>query len=109
MLMKIRKGDTVVVIAGRDKGKKSEVIRVDRKAEKAVVKGINLVKKAVRRSQDHPNGGFVEVETFIHASNLMLFCPKCNKGVRVKVVVDKDGSKYRACKKCGYKFEETRS
>lgn len=106
--MKIRKGDTVVVIAGRDKGKKSEVVRVDRKKEKAIVKGINLVKKAVRRSQEHPSGGFVEIEAFIHASNLMLFCPKCNKGVRVKMVIEKD-TKYRACKKCGYKFEETRS
>lgn len=106
--MKIRKGDTVVVIAGRDKGKKSEVIRVDHKAEKAIVKGIHLVKKAIRRSQEHPSGGFVEVETFIHASNLMLFCPKCNKGRRVQIVIEKD-KKYRACKKCGYKFEETRS
>ncbi|MGC8764629.1 MAG: 50S ribosomal protein L24 [Brevinematia bacterium] len=103
-MQKIRKGDNVVVIAGRDKGKKGEVLHTFPLANKAIVKGINIVKKSVKKSKEHPQGGFAEVETPIHISNLMLFCPKCGKGVRTGVLIS-GNSKVRVCKKCGYKFE----
>ncbi|MEJ5283828.1 MAG: 50S ribosomal protein L24 [Brevinematia bacterium] len=103
-MQKIKKGDNVVVIAGKDKGKKGEVLKCFPQIDKAIVKGVNLVRKAIKKSKEHPNGGFVEIEKPIHVSNLMLFCPKCGKGVRVGIALDKD-KKVRVCKKCGNKFE----
>jgi large subunit ribosomal protein L24 len=101
---KIRKGDQVVVIAGRDKGKKGEVIQVSKKG--AMVKGISLVKKSVKKDpKKHPAGGYIEIDAPVNSSNLMLFCPKCNKPVRTGIVVDKNGKKTRACKKCQNIFE----
>jgi len=103
-MLKIKKGDQVVVISGRDKGKKGEVIKNFKLLGKVVVKGINVVKKTIKKSKENPHGGFIEVETPIHVSNLMLFCPKCGKGTRVGVSIEKK-SKFRICKKCGNKFE----
>ncbi len=100
---RIRKGDQVVVIAGKDKNKKGEVLQITRKG--ILVKGVNLIKKSVKKSNDHPSGGFVELEAPIHASNLMLFCPKCGKGVRVGFILLENGEKSRVCKKCQHKFE----
>lgn len=102
---KIKKGDQVIVIAGRDKGKKGEVIKVASKKGSLIVKGVNLVKKAVKKSKEKPAGGIIELEALLHGSNAMLLCPKCGKGVRVKIDVLKDGKKIRVCKKCGHKFE----
>lgn len=105
---RLRKGDQVVVIAGKDKGKKGEIIQSLSSSDKLLVKGLNLVKKSVKKSKEKPNGGFVEVEAPIHASNAMLVCPKCGKGVRVGVKIGKNGEKVRICKKCDHKFEESR-
>ncbi len=103
-MQKIKKGDQVIVIAGKDKGKKGEVLVSFPSINKAVVKGINIVKKTVKKSKQHQQGGFVEVEAPIHISNLMLFCPKCGRGVRTRVLLG-DNLKVRVCKKCGNKFE----
>ncbi len=101
---KIRKGDQVVVLSGRDKGKKGEVIQVNKKG--AMVKGVFLVKKSVKKDpKKHPAGGFIEIEAPVNPSNLMVFCPKCGKAVRVGFKVEKDGVKSRVCKKCQHKFE----
>jgi len=100
---KIRKGDQVVVIAGRDKGKKGEILQVTRKG--VLVKGVSLVKKSIKKSKEHPSGGFAELEAPIHGSNLMLFCPKCGRGVRVGFAILENGEKVRVCKRCKHKFE----
>ena len=102
---KIKKGDQVQIIAGKDKGKKGEVIRSIPKKDRIVVKGVNVVKKSVKKSKENSAGGYIEVEAAMHASNMMLFCPKCNKGVRVGIVLSDKGDKNRVCKKCGHKFE----
>ncbi len=101
---KIRKGDQVVVLSGRDKGKKGEVIQVSPKG--AMVKGINLVKKSVKKDpKKHPAGGFIEVEAPLRPSTLMVFCPMCGKAVRVGFLAGEKGKKVRVCKKCQHKFE----
>jgi len=104
---KIRKGDQVIVIAGRDKGKKGEVITSLPKKNKLLVKGINIVKKTIKKSKEYPNGAIIDTESPIDVSNVMLICPKCNRPTRVGFVYDDDGKKYRICKKkdCRQKFE----
>lgn len=103
-MQRVKKGDNVIVIAGKDKGKKGEVLVSFPREQRVVVKGINLVKKSVKKTKEHPQGGFVEIEAPIHVSNVMPFCPKCSKGVRIGYVIQ-DGVKKRVCKKCGHKFD----
>lgn len=95
---KIRKGDNVIVIAGKDKGKKGEVIRVMIGQSRVVVKGINLVKKAIKKSKEHPNGAIMDIESPIHISNVQVAHPKTGKGIRVGYTTDKDGTKKRVSK-----------
>lgn len=95
MGMGIRKGDRVVVTAGRDKGKAGKVIYVYPRKARALVEGINMVKKHVRRSQKNPQGGIVSQELPIHVSNLNLICPVSGKSTRMKTLVSEDGSKQR--------------
>ncbi len=102
---KIKKGDQVAVISGRDKGKKGEILSVSNKKNGLIVKGVNLVKKSVKKSKEKPSGGFIEVEALINKSNVMMICPKCGKGVRIGAYTDEKGAIKRFCKKCGYKFE----
>ena len=104
---KIKKGDTVIVISGDDKGTKGEVKAIQPKAFKVVVKGINLIKKTIKKSKEYPNGGFMETEAPINLSNVQLLCPKTGKGVRVGFENDKDGKKIRVARKADldYKFE----
>ncbi len=97
----IRKNDNVVVIAGKEKGKKGKVLSVLVGRNRALVEKLNIVKRAQRPTQKMPKGGIVEKEASIHLSNLMLFCSKCNKGVRSGVKIAKEGKKTRICKKCG--------
>ena len=100
-MIKIRKNDQVQVITGKDKGKKGKVLHVFPKLNRALVENINVIKKAQRKTQDNQKGGIVEVEAMIAVSNLMLVCKQCNKPVRTKIAVLKDGTKYRECKQCG--------
>ena len=99
--MHIKKNDTVVVTAGRDKGKKARVLMVFPLKSKALVEGVNYVKKHERKSQKNQQGGIVQREMPIHLSNLSLSCPKCGKEVRTAVREMADGAKSRFCKKCG--------
>ncbi len=114
--MNIRKGDKVEVISGDDSGSQGEVQRVVRakwgkgrkagqrkaSADRVVVAGINLVKKHQRRTGNvNTQFGIIEREAPIHVSNVMLVCPKCGKPTRVGHVIHADGSRSRACKKCG--------
>jgi large subunit ribosomal protein L24 len=111
MAAKIKKGDTVVVMRGKEKGKTGEVIRVLREKNRVVVKDVNLVKKHVKEIPNVREGGIYEFEAPIHISNVMLVCPKCGKPTRVgfRVVQERDTlRKYRFCKKCGENIDLVR-
>lgn len=97
---KIHKGDSVQVLAGKDKGKTGTVSRVVTAKDAVIVSGVNIVKKTIRRRSQQEQGGIAEVEAPIHVSNVALVCKKCGKPVKVgyKVVGDK---KVRVCRKCG--------
>lgn len=100
---RIKKDDIVVAVAGRDKGKTGKVLAVDAKKGVAFVEGLNLVKKAVRKSEAAPNGGFVDKPAPIAVSNLMLWDAKAKKGVRVSFVREGDRS-VRVAKGTGTRF-----
>ena len=102
--MKLRKGDTVKVLSGNDKGKTGEVLEVIPKTEKIIVKGINIRKKSVKPRRQGEQGGIIPSEASIHSSKVALVCPKCGKATRVGYLVEKD-EKVRVCKKCGAKIK----
>lgn len=97
-MLKIKKGDNVEVIAGKDKGKNGEVVSVIPSEEKVVVKGVNVVTKHVKPKQSGAKGERIQVESPIHISNVMVVCPELKKKTRVGFVI-KDGSKVRISKK----------
>lgn len=99
-MMKIKKGDKVKVIAGKDIGKGGEVEKVLRRENKAVVAGVNLLKKHLKRRGEKEPGGIVSVAAPLHLSNLMLICPKCRKPARVSYEIKKNGRKVRICRRC---------
>jgi len=122
--LSLRKDDMVQVIAGRDKGKTGKVLKVNGKSLRVTVEKVNLVKRHSKPTQKNPQGGILEKETPIHYSNVLLMCPKCNKGVRhgvkfveasAKKAKTKKGEKaaadqartvkIRVCKKCGESLE----
>ena len=98
--MKIKKGDTVQVLSGNDKGKTGEVLEINAKASKVVVKGANIRKKHVKPRKQGEEGGIISVEVAIPSSKVNVVCPKCGKATRIGYSV-KDGKKVRVCKKCG--------
>jgi len=98
--MHIRTNDIVEVIAGDDKDVKGKVLHIDREAGRITVEGVNRVYKHVRRSQRNPQGGRLSKEMPVQISNVLLVCPKCNKGVRTGVKVLENGTKQRVCRKC---------
>lgn len=100
-MLRIRRDDQVVVMAGKDKGKTGKVVRVFPKDAKAIVEKINVVKKAVKKSDIYPQGGYIEVEKPVSLSNLMIVDKKDNKPTRFMAKVLKDGSKVRVAKKSG--------
>ena len=95
----VRKGDEVIVVAGKDKGKRGKVLFVDRKKNRVKVEKIALIKRHVKPSQKNPQGGIVEKEASIHLSNLMLVCPKTGKPTRIGTRVLEDGKRVRYSKK----------
>lgn len=99
--MKIKKGDTIMVIAGKDLGKKGKVLRVMPDQNKVVVEGINQVKKHQKPNRSLPQGGILKVESPLDVSNVMLLCNKCNKPTRVGKSILDNGDKVRVCKNCG--------
>lgn len=98
-MLRIKKNDQVMVIAGKDKGKTGKVLQVLLEQQRAVVEHINLVKKAQRKTQQNQQGGFVNIEAPIHMSNIMLVDKKTNKPTRFGVSILKDGSRVRVSKK----------
>lgn len=104
--LKIKKGDTVLVIAGKDKGKTGKVERALPKINKLIVSGVNILKKAVRPSKKNPHGGIIQFPAPISISNVMLLCPRCNKPTRVGYKVLENKKKLRICKKCKESVEQ---
>jgi len=97
--MKIRKNDSVVVIAGNDRGKIGKVLKVFRKDSKVIVEGINVRKRHTKPNQTNPQGGILEKEMPVHVSNILLVDPKTNAGTRLGsqiILDDKTGKKKRA-------------
>ena len=102
--MKIKKGDTVQVLSGNDKGKTGEVLEIIPKTSRVIVKDVNIRKKHVKPKKQGEEGGIISVECSIHSSKVNVVCPKCNKATRVGIV--KEGKeKMRVCKKCGAKLK----
>jgi large subunit ribosomal protein L24 len=105
--MHLRKGDTVQVTAGDDKGKRGSIITIDRGNGKVVIQGVNRVFKHVKRGHPKsPQGGRLNVEMPIDASNVMLICPETNKPTRVGVTVNDDGSKDLIAKPSGARMRQ---
>jgi len=98
-MQRIRRDDTVLVIAGRDRGKTGTVRRVLPKEDRVVVQGVNVVKKHVRARPNRP-GGIIEMEMPIHISNVMPLCPHCKRPTRVGYRRRPDGVKVRVCRRC---------
>lgn len=108
-MQRIKKGDTVEIIAGKDKGERGEVVSVIPKKDRVIVQGVNIMK---RHQKARPTGGgqqvpaqILEFEAPLHLSNAMLVCPSCHDAVRVGFREKDDGYKVRVCRKCGKDIE----
>lgn len=97
----VRRGDTVEVDAGRDRGKRGKVLRVVGKKDRVVVEGVNFVKRHTRPGAKNRQGGIVEKEMPIHVSNARLVCPRCDKATRVGHQRNPELGSVRVCRKCG--------
>ncbi len=104
-MRRIRKNDTVIIIAGKDKGKTGKVIRVLKEKNAVIVEQANLVKKHQRPTQENRTGGIVDIEAPIDVSNVLLLDGKTNKGTRFKVISGKHGDKVRQATKSGTVFD----
>ena len=103
--LNVKKGDTVLVIAGKDKNKRAKVLAVSPKAEKVVVEGVNVVSKCKKARTAQDKSEIIKIEAPINASNVMVVCPKCEKATRV-AHAELDGKKVRICKKCGASLDK---
>ncbi len=99
-MLKIKRDDIIQVIKGKDTGKKGKVLEISSDEKRALVEGINLVKKHKRKTQQEQQGGIVSIESPIAVSNLMFLCKHCNRPVRIGFIILKDGTKSRFCKAC---------
>jgi large subunit ribosomal protein L24 len=97
---KLIKGDMVIINSGSEKGKKGEILSVDRKNEKVLVKGINIRTKHVKAKKQGQESGIIQRECSIHMSKANFYCEKCEKGVKLGIKISEDGNKSRFCKKC---------
>ena len=96
---KIRKNDTVEVIAGKDKGKRGAVVSVLTKKDAVIVSGVNIVKKAMKKRSQQDQGGIAEIEAPLNISNVAIVCKKCG-ATKIGYKIDGD-KKVRVCRKCG--------
>jgi large subunit ribosomal protein L24 len=103
--IKLKKGDTVLVMAGDDRGKMGKILKVDKKKSRAIVEGINFIKRHIRPSSKNPKGGIVEKEASVNLSNLILYCSRCSSPTRASFTAvegsEGEKSKIRICRKCG--------
>ena len=105
MSLNIKKGDTVLVIAGKDNGKTGTVLEVSPKANKVVVDGVNVVSRHQKPKSQQDKGGIIKKNAALDASNVMVVCPDCGKATKVKAGMVND-SKVRLCKKCGASLDK---
>ena len=102
--MRVKKGDTVKVLSGKDKGKTGEVLEILPKTNKIVVKGINIIKKHTKPRKQGEEGGILSMEGAMHVAKVAAVCPKCGKATKIGYSEEK-GEKVRVCKKCGAKLK----
>ncbi|MBN1631290.1 MAG: 50S ribosomal protein L24 [Thermoleophilia bacterium] len=102
---RIKKGDTVEVVQGKENGKRGKVLHVLAGEERIVVERVNFIKRHIRPSKKQPQGGVIEREASMHISNVKLVCPSCNQAVRVGVRMD-GPDKIRYCKKCNVQVDK---
>ena len=100
MALRIKRGDKVQVIRGKDRGKSGKVLRTVSDGKRVIVEGINTVRKHLRRRSEAEPGGVKDIPAAIDISNVLLFCSSCNKGVRFGVKVMDDKTKARICSRC---------
>jgi large subunit ribosomal protein L24 len=105
--MHLRKGDNVVVIAGKEKGKRGRVLRLVTDKNRVVIERVNMVKRHTKPTQRSPRGGIVEKEAGLPVSNVSLWCAKCVHARRARVDSTTGEKKRRVCAKCGTAFETT--
>lgn len=98
--MKLKKGDQIIVIRGKDKGRKGKIEKILSKTGKVLIPGINVYKKHARKQSEKKPGGIIEIVKPLSASNVALFCSKCNRPTRIGYQIDKAGNKNRICRKC---------
>ncbi len=99
-MFRVRRNDQVVVLAGKDRGKKGKVLRVFPERSRVMVEGLNLVKKHLKKSQSTPQGVIISRESPLPLDRVMPVCPRCNRGVRVGFRLLDDGTKTRICRAC---------
>jgi len=102
---RVKKGDTVEVVQGKEAGKRGKVLRVLAAEERVVVERVNFIKRHVRPSKKTPQGGVIEREASMHISNVKLVCPSCSQAVRVGVRMEGE-EKIRYCKKCNVQVDK---
>ncbi len=100
----VKTGDEVIVLQGKDKGKKGKVLQVAPSEGKLIVEGINIVSKHVKPRKMGEAGGIIKAESALYACKVQLVCPKCGQPTRIGHIIDGD-KKMRVCKKCDAKFE----
>ncbi len=99
--MHIKKGDTVFINAGKEKGKTGKVLKIDPEKKTVVVEKVNFIKRHSRPTAKAPQGGIIEKEGPLNITNVSVFCSKCNVAVRIRKKLLDDGKRVRACVKCG--------
>jgi large subunit ribosomal protein L24 len=99
--MKVKRNDTVVVIAGDDSGKRGKVLKLFPEKSRAIVEGVNFIKRHTKARRQGEKSGILEKEGTINVTNLMVVCSKCNKGIRVGYRILADGKRARVCGSCG--------
>ena len=102
----VRRGDTVFVIAGKEKGKRGKILRMLDKKDRVVIERVMMVKRHTKPSQKSPQGGIIEKEGSVHISNVALWCEKCAAPRRAGVKLNEAGGKLRLCKKCASEFPQ---
>ena len=99
--IRLKTGDKVVVLSGKDKGKEGKIVAVSPKEGKLIVEGVNIVSKHVKPRRAGEEGGIDKTEGALYACKVQLVCPKCGKATRIAHKIAEDGKKKRSCKKCG--------
>lgn len=106
--MKLKTGDTVRMLVGKDRGKQGKILRVIPSTGKVVVEKLNMVKKHLKPTSSAPHGGIQEVERFVLANTVILICPHCNRATRIGHTLSGEGKYVRICRKCAEVIDTTK-